>query len=268
MEQKTDLFDLSGRVAIVTGGCQWLGYDAAEVFAQYGASVIITSRQAEKAQPVCESLHLKYGVDTLALSLDQKDPESVERFALCAYQWKKRIDVLVNNAGGGSGKSLGYLFERDPKDIIDMINTNLTGTLLCCRAVGKYMLEQRSGSIINLGSIAGIVGRDRAIYEQAGINQQPIDYAAAKAGVIGMTRDLAGLMSPYGVRVNSISPGGFDKGELPDIFVSQYSGKTMLGRMGTMGHDIKGAAIYLASDASSYVTGHNLVVDGGFSVWK
>ena len=98
--------------------------------------------------------------------------------------------------------------------------------------------------------------------------EQPIDYAAAKAGVIGMTRDLAAFMAPYGVCVNCISPGGFKSGNLPEEFVKSYSDATALGRMGRMGHDIKGAALFLASPASDYITGHNLIVDGGFSIWK
>lgn len=98
--------------------------------------------------------------------------------------------------------------------------------------------------------------------------EQPVDYAAAKGGVISMTKDLAAFMAPYGVYVNCISPGGFDKGDLPEEFVKSYSNATAIGRMGKMGVDIKGAALYLASSASDYVTGHNLLVDGGFSIWK
>lgn len=263
------LFDLTGRVAIVTGGSQWLGYDAADVFAEYGCSVVITSRNVQRLEGVIDGLKEKHpGADFLALPLDQRDPGSVQEMADRAFAWKGRIDILYNNAGGGSGKSEGNLFEREPEAIKEMIDTNLTGCLLCCRAVGAYMARQGRGKIINIGSIAGIVGRDRSMYKEANIKEQPIDYAAAKAGVIGMTRDLAGLLSPLGINVNCISPGGFDKGELPDIFVERYSSETMLGHMGVMGKDIKGAALFLASDASDYVTGHNLVVDGGFSVWK
>lgn len=266
---KGQLFDLTGRVAIVTGGNQWLGNDVANIFAEYGCNVIITSRTVGKLEGMIKDMKEKYPEsDFLALQLDQNDPDSIQRMADDAFNWKGRIDILYNNAGGGSGKSEGNLFQRSPEAIRDMINTNLTGCLLCCRAVGAYMVKQGHGKIINTGSIAGIVGRDRSMYYDSGVKEQPIDYAAAKSGVIGMTRDLAGLMSPLGVNVNSISPGGFDKGELPEAFVSRYSSETMLGHMGVMGQDIKGAALFLASDASNYVTGHNLVVDGGFSVWK
>ena len=106
------------------------------------------------------------------------------------------------------------------------------------------------------------------MYHRNKRTEQPVDYAAAKAGVIGLTLDLAASLSPKGVRVNAISPGGFDKGDLPPKFVADYATNTMLGRMGQFGVDLKGAALFLASAASNYVTGHNLVVDGGFSVWK
>ncbi len=130
------------------------------------------------------------------------------------------------------------------------------------------MIEQGSGKIVNIASIAGLVGRDRKMYSRNNKSEQPIDYAASKAGVIGMTRDLAGLLSPHGIYVNAISPGGFDKGELPESFVRDYESETPLGRMGRLGEDLMGAILFLASPASNYVTGHNLVVDGGFSIWK
>ena len=185
-----------------------------------------------------------------------------------AKKWKGHIDILVNNAGGGSGNSTGYLFKRSPDDIIQMITTNLIGSLFCCQEVGRHMIEQGKGKIINIASAGGLVGRDRRIYKRNNKEQQPIDYAAAKAGVIGMTKDLAGLLTPMGVHVNAISPGGFDKGDLPDGFVDDFGNMTMQGRMGRMGVDLKGAALFLASSASDYVSGHNLVVDGGFSIFK
>ena len=132
------------------------------------------------------------------------------------------------------------------------------------------MIEQKAGKIINIASIAGIVGRDRRMYQRTGLRQQPVDYAAAKAAVIGMTRDLAAVFAPYGVLVNAISPGGFHGPDrpLPEEFAKAYSDRTPLGRMGRDGIDLKGAALFLASAASDYVTGQNLVVDGGFTIWQ
>lgn len=261
------MFDLSGKVALVVGGAVNLGFDAACVLAAAGADVAITSRQSERAGRSAAKIARDYGVDALGLELDHTDAGRVEAAVGRALAWKNRIDILVNNAGGGSGNRPGNLFLREPEDIAHLIQVNLTGTILCARAVGRIMAEQGGGKIINLGSVAGIVGRDRRMYDRSGMNGQPVEYAAAKAGVIGMTRDLAGFLSPKGVYVNCISPGGFAR-SLPGTFMSDYSDRTPLGRMGRDGIDLKGAILFLASCASDYVTGHNLVVDGGFSIWQ
>ncbi len=261
------MFSLKGKIALVTGATRWLGRDVAEVFAEYGATVIITSRQLEKAKKAAEEIAAAYGVSAYGLSVDVTDVNSVEELAR-ECEKLGGVDILVNNAGGGSGASAGNLFERKYSDIANMINANLTGVIYMCKAICKQMAEKGAGKVINLGSIAGIVGRDRELYHRSNKTEQPVDYAAAKGGVIALTRDLAGFLCDYGVQVNCISPGGFDKGDLPEAFVSGYSEKTMEKRMGAMGRDLKGAALFLASSASDYVTGHNLVVDGGFSVWK
>ena len=262
------MFDLKNHVSLITGATAWLGRDMAEIFAEYGSDIIITSRNLEKAQNAAKEVAQKYGVDAIGLALDVNDPNSVEAMAKDAFHWKGHIDTLVNNSGGGSGNSEGHLFDRSYEAIESMIRTNLIGTIFVCKAVGAYMKAQKSGRIINIGSIAGIVGRDRRMYYNANKMEQPVDYAAAKGGVIALTRDLAAVMAPYGVNVNCISPGGFDKGDLPEEFVRLYGDRTALGRMGHMGMDIKGAALFLASDASEYVTGINLPVDGGFSSWQ
>ena len=149
-----------------------------------------------------------------------------------------------------------------------MIQTNLIGALFCCQVFCRHMAQRKCGTIINLGSIAAIVGRDREMYVRGKKMQQPVDYAAAKGGVIGMTRDLAAYMAPFHVRVNALSPGAFDCHDLPRAFTEAFGEATPLRRLGQIGGDIKGAALFLASDASAYVTGHNLVVDGGFSICK
>lgn len=262
-----EMFDLRGKVALITGGAVHLGYDMSCVLAGAGCSLVITSRNISRAQESAGKLSQKYGVEVLPLSLDQTVPEQVSKAVKEAHEWKGHIDILVNNAGGGSGKGICHLFERPPEDISKLIELNLTGALYCCREAGKIMAKQHSGKIINIASMAGMIGRDRRMYERSKMAGQPIDYAAAKAGVIGMTRDLAGLLSPMGINVNAISPGGFNR-DLPESFVRDYSDRTPLGRMGRDGIDIKGAVLFLASPASDYVTGHNLVVDGGFTVWQ
>ena len=244
----------------------WLGYNMAEALAEAGCNIIITSRELAKAQEAAVKLAKDYSVDTLGLQMDQGFYEQVDKMTKDAQQWKGHIDVLINNAGGGAGASEGNLFKRPPEAIKGLIEANLIGSLFCCRAVGSIMKDQGFGKIINIGSIAGIVGRDRGMYYRTNKMEQPVEYAAAKAGVIGMTRDLAAVLAPYGVNVNCISPGGFNRG-LPEAFAKAYSERTALGRMGKMG-DLQGAALYLSSSASDYMTGHNLIVDGGFSMWQ
>jgi NAD(P)-dependent dehydrogenase (short-subunit alcohol dehydrogenase family) len=261
------MHSLKGKVALVTGGARHLGLDAAEILADAGCNLVITSRSLTNAEATARSLREKYGVEILAKSLDVSVFAEVEQVIRSAIEWKDRLDILVNNAGGSVGDGPAHLFDRDPDDITKMIMVNLVGSLWCCREAGKQMAKQGTGKIINIASIAGMVGRDRRIYDRNGMNGQPVDYAAAKAGLIGMTRDLAGLLSPMGIHVNAISPGGFGPRMHPVGFVRDFSDKTPMGRMGADEKDLKGAIIFLASSASDYVTGHNLVVDGGFTLW-
>lgn len=261
-----DTFRLDGQVALITGGARTLGYDMAEALAEAGCHLAITSRQETHAQQAAAGLRAAYGVDVLPLAMDVRDYAQVAATAHTVQQWKGRIDILINNAGGTPGSGPRHLFERRPEDIEDLIATNLMGAVFCCKAVGALMAEQGRGKIINIASIAGMVGRDRSIYDRTGLAQQPVDYAVAKAGVIGLTRDLAALLGPRGVYVNAISPGGFERGQ-PPAFVAAYSELTALGRMGRDGVDLKGAALFLASAASDYITGVNLPVDGGFVIW-
>jgi NAD(P)-dependent dehydrogenase (short-subunit alcohol dehydrogenase family) len=261
------MFDLAGKVAMVVGGARHLGFDAASVLAAAGANVAVTSRDVESARGAAVRLQERYEAETLALALDQTRPEGVADTFTAMQQWRGRLDVLVNNAGGTIGDSPSRLLERDPLDIARLIELNLTGTLYCCREAGRIMAEQGRGKIVNIASVAALLGRDRRVYDRAGMKGQPVDYAAAKAGVIGLTRDLAGYLSPMGVHVNCISPGGFERGQ-PAQFIADYSDRTPMGRMGRDGVDLKGAVLFLASPASDYVTGANIVVDGGFSIWR
>jgi NAD(P)-dependent dehydrogenase (short-subunit alcohol dehydrogenase family) len=263
-----EIFGLQGKVALVTGGARDLGYHMAAALAEAGADLMVTSRTESDARQAALKLGNAFGVRTLGLPLDQTRFDSVQGMAAEAVSWKGQIDVLVNNAGGTPVSGPRDLFERDPEEIRLVVELNLTGMIFCCREIGRHMADRRSGSIVNIGSIAGIVGRDRRMYDQNQMRQQSVDYAAAKAGVIGFTRDLAGFLSPKGVRVNSISPGGFQRVGMEPGFVRDYSAQTPLERMGRDEVDLKGAVLYLASDAAAYVTGHDLVVDGGFTVWK
>lgn len=260
------IFSLAGRVAVVTGGTRGIGRDAAEILALAGADVAITSRDGRAAEATAREIAERASVQTMGLELDHTEPASVERATQAVNAWRRSPDILLNNAGGGSGDTTAELFERDPEDIKAMLASNLLGPLLCARAFGRAMAERGSGKIINLSSIAAHVGRDRSIYEGTGMMGQPIDYAAAKGGVSAMTRDLAAWLGPKGVTVNAISPGGIER-DHPEAFVRGYAARTPLGRMARPGFDIAGPILFLASKASDYVNGHDLVVDGGFSTW-
>lgn len=265
-----ELFNLDGKVAVVTGGARHLGYDMAQILAEAGCDLVITSRTLASAEKSAIQLGKEFGHEVLPLALDVSNPAEIEAFAQEAWNWKGHVDILVNNAGGGVGTSPGHLFKRSTEDIIDLISVNLTGSLLCCKAFSPKMAEIGYGKIINIASIAGICGRDRRMYDRNDMSGQPVEYAAAKSGLIGMTLDLAGLLSPMGIRVNAISPGGFwgESRTFPSrAFRDDFSDSVPVGHMGRDGIDLKGAALYLAAPASDYVTGHNLVVDGGFSLW-
>lgn len=262
-----DLMRLDGRVAMITGGARHLGYDMAEALAEFGCDLVVTSRTLADAEAAAKRLSDDFGRAVLPLQLDVTDSDAVAEAVRRAVAFEGHLDILVNNAGGGFGIGECHLFKRSPANMRSVIETNLLGSLFCAQQAAMAMAEQASGSIINIASMAGFIGRDRRMYERSGLTGQPVDYAAAKGGVIGMTRDLAGLLSPMGIRVNAISPGGFGPRGHPETFVSDYTSRTPLGRMGRDGIDLKGAVVYLASEASAYVTGHNLVVDGGFSIW-
>lgn len=266
----SELFDLTGRVAMVTGGAQNLGLDMAEALGEAGADLVITSRDVTKAQEVAEELAVRLGARVLPLALDINDADSVRDAFSGVVEEYDRLDVLVNNAGGArlSDDSGVTAEDRSPDDFAYVIHLNVVGTFLCCREAVRIMKRRRSGSIINIGSISGMVGRDRWVYEGS---EQMVpnmsDYSAAKGGIIAYTRDLAAESGRHGIRVNCISPGGFERGQ-PEEFIRRYNSHVMLGRMGRDGVDLKGAVVYLASDAAAYVTAQNLAVDGGFTSWS
>ncbi|MBL7736961.1 MAG: SDR family oxidoreductase [Chitinophagaceae bacterium] len=261
------LFDLSGKVFIVVGGARNLGRDIAEALAEAGANGIITSRNETLAKTSAEQIGKDTGQRVLGMALDATNENDVKNIFDYAVQEFMRLDILVNCVGGGASQGVSTQFEEQPSEEWDLLHqSNLKAPYLLCKRTSMIMKSQGFGSIINVASIAGIVGRDRRVYVK-GISPQSVGYASAKSAVIGFSRDLAAYLGPYGVRVNTISPGGFKRGQ-PEAFIKSYSDKVPLGRMGRDGIDLKGAALFLASEASAYVTGHNLVVDGGFTIWQ
>lgn len=265
------MFDLSGRIAVVTGAAGLLGNAHCEALASAGATVIACDLDMVSAAAVANRIgpqHVGIGVDvTDEGDVQQMTEHIVERFG--------RIDVLVNNAAINDMVEHPTLlaersmFEQYPLDLWRrVLDVNITGSMLCCRIIGSVMVRQGSGSIINIASTYGVVAPDQSIYQQPDGTQRffkSAAYPVSKAGVIMLSKYLATYWGSMGVRVNTLSPGGVENGQ-DDYFVQQYSKHTPLGRMADV-HSYQGALLFLASDASTYMTGHNLVVDGGWTAW-
>ncbi|MBN1555338.1 MAG: SDR family oxidoreductase [Phycisphaerae bacterium] len=269
MPRIQDLFHLQDRVFLVVGGARNLGWDMSVALAEAGADGVITSRDSDQARAAAQRLAESTGRDIVGVGMDATDETRVRQGVEETVRRFDRIDILINCVGGGGGgaTTAAANLEDRPLDAWEQLHrTNVTAPFLVCKHVVPVMRKRKSGSIINIASIAGIIGRDRSVYVE-GMTPQPLDYASAKGAIIGFTRDLAAYVGRDQIRVNAISPGGFERGQ-PKGFIDAYSRKTVLGRMGRDGVDIKGAAVFLASDASAYVTGHNLVVDGGFTIWQ
>lgn len=262
-----DLFDLTDQVAIVTGGAGRLGSQICDGLAEAGAHVVVASRSLERCQKKAQELSAQHP-KALALALDVTVPESWRQLTQEVIANFGRIDILVNNAYSGS---LRPFEEMTLEEFESATRGALSSVFLGSQAVSPTMKARRKGAMINIASIYGVVSPDHRIYGKTGFNN-PCNYGAAKAGIIQLTRWLATYLAAGGIRVNCISPGGFHNKDLSevtdyeDVFVKNYCHKTPLGRMGGE-TDLKGAAVFLASAASEYITGHNLVVDGGWTAW-
>ncbi len=252
-----ELFDLTGKVAIVTGGGRGLGKQIAEGFAEAGANVVVCSRKLEACQEVSDGLK-KLGVESMALKCDITNPENVNNVISQTVEKFGRIDILVNN----SGASWGAPVEDMPLESWQKVmSVNATGTFLMSQAVGRVMLKQRSGKIINIASVAGLQGSNPKYMNAIGYN-------ASKGAVITFTKDLAVKWGPQGIYVNAIAPGFFptkmSKALLEEGGEAILEG-TPLRKFGSE-NDIKGVALFLAAPASDFVTGDIVVVDGGAHV--
>jgi gluconate 5-dehydrogenase len=263
-----ELFDLSGRTALVTGGARTLGYDMALALAEMGADVSITSRKIEDAEKSAREIARLTGRKTLGVACDVRLEDQVQSAVDAVLKEFGKIDVLVNNAGNVVSTPQNKPIEQRPTEQWDFtLDVNLKGVFLCSKhVVDKAMKPACSGVIINMGSVAGMLGKDHRVYDGTTMGGVTIDYVAAKGGVIAMTREMACWLAQYNIRVNCISPGGFWRNHT-ETFTRQYSNLVPMGRMGEDGKEIKGAVVFLASETSSYVTGINLVVDGGMSAW-
>jgi NAD(P)-dependent dehydrogenase (short-subunit alcohol dehydrogenase family) len=261
------LFDLSGRVAIVTGGSIGLGRQMAEGLAEMGAHLVLCARKEERCHQAAEQLQ-QLGVKAIAVGCDVRNPASIQEMVEATLSQFGRIDVLINNAGISWGAPVEEMRLEDWNKVIE---TNLTGTFLCAQAVGKVMIRQSrgknsagknsAGKIINVASVAGLGGAPAEL--------PAIGYHASKGGVISFTKDLACKWASHNIQVNAIAPGWFPthmSNRVLEHHEELFLSHIPLRRFGNE-HDLKGAAVFLASDASNYVTGHVLVVDGGQSAW-
>jgi gluconate 5-dehydrogenase len=250
------LFDLSSRVAIVTGGSRGLGLEIAEGLAEAGASLMLCARREQWLTPALEALRAR-GFRVEGAPCDVSDPKQVQNIVSTAMEKLGRIDILVNNAGISWGERPETMSLDQWKRILD---TNLTGAFLFAQAAGREMLKKKSGSIINIASVAGM--------RSAVGGPHYAGYVASKAGLMGLTRELAASWGPQGIRVNAIAPGFFHS-RLADPVIElvepSIKARNPIPRVGEAG-ELKGVAVFLASPASNYITGQTIAVDGGATI--
>jgi 2-deoxy-D-gluconate 3-dehydrogenase len=273
MEDVFDRFLLTGRTAIVTGGAGLLGARFCKTLAAAGASVGVWDLEAARAEAVANEIRTRGG-SALAIGADVTAPESLHHAVARTQDHLGDVDILVNCAAKdpkfdpGHREAVANAFEDFPLAIWEeALKINLTGIFLATQAVVPSMLKRGGGCIVNIGSTYGLVGPDQRIYQAEGRSVQfkPVYYSVTKAGVLGFTRSLAAYYAGKNIRVNALTPGGVFQ-DHEEEFVSRYSSRTILGRMAEP-DEMNAALLFLASDASSYVTGSNLVVDGGWTAW-
>ena len=262
-----NLFDLTGKVALITGGAGLLASEHAIALAEYGAKVIISDLNVDACSIKAKELKA-LGIDVEILKLDVTSKENWETVLKDILDKYNRIDILVNNAGytnQSKTSSFDKSFENFPlEDWNAIMNVNLTGTFLGCQVVGSQMLKQQKGSIINIASLYGVVSPNHKMYPGTGISQ-PVAYSVSKHGVVSLTKFLATLWAEKGIRVNSITPGGIWNGH-DGLFLERFKNLNPIGRMSDKS-ELRGGIVYLASEASSHVVGHNLIIDGGWTAW-
>lgn len=266
-------FDLTGKVAVVTGGAGILGRHFCAGLVESGASVAVVDVEADNATDVASALRSRYGGRAIGVGCDVVEPASVRTMVEQVVGAFGEINILHNNAASKS-RDLGAFFAPFEEYTLDewrqIMAVNLDGMFLVAQAVGRQMIAQgRGGTIIQTASIYGVMAPDHRIYEGSSYlgrsMNTPAVYTASKAAVIGLTKHLATYWADKGIRVNTLTPGGVESGQNEE-FGRRYSARVPMNRMASA-HEMVGALLYLASDASSYVTGQNLIVDGGLNAW-
>lgn len=270
-ESVKKLFDLTGRVAVITGGAGMLGLRHGEAIAEMGGIPVLVDLDAERSVTVAEDLQKRFSTEALGIGIDITQKEDVVRMVSTVMERFGHIDILINNAAltmKGRIETAGEFFapfEEYPLSLWEAaLQVNLTGAFLITQAVGKVMVKQEKGVIVNIASDIGVISPDHRIYEGQPFNT-PIAYPTTKAGIISFTRYLATYWAKKGIRVNAISPAGVYDNHDPE-FVRRLTDLIPLGRMAHK-DEYKGAILFLVSDASSFMTGANLIVDGGRTCW-
>jgi len=268
-----DLFSLEGKTAVITGGLGILGQHFCAGLAEFGAHVVVVDLDEEKAITFAQELTTQYGCKCIGIACDVSSQEDVKAMVSRVIQEFNEVNILHNNAASKT-TDLDALFAPFEAYSLDqwrkVMSVNLDGMFLVAQAVGTQMKKQgKGGSIIQTSSIYGILAPDQRIYDGSfylgrQINT-PAVYSASKAGVIGLSKYLATYWADQRIRVNTLTPGGNESGQ-NDTFKNKYSARVPMGRM-CQPDELVAALIYLASDASAYVTGQNIIIDGGLSAW-
>ncbi len=264
MSKKSD-WNLSGKTAIVTGGAGLLGPHIGMALAEAGAAVYLCDINPASGKKVLSELPKALKTSMHYQPLDVTSESNIKKLVSTIEKKSGGIDILINAAIASGTTHFTSVEKYDMAHWDRVMKVNVNGTFLMTRHAAASMIRKDiRGSIINIASIYGVVGADQRIYGNSGINS-PAVYAASKGAIVNLTRYFAAYWAKHGLRVNCISPGGVFNNQ-PEEFLERYSAKTPLGRMMNR-QEIKGAVLYLASDASSFVTGHNLMVDGGWTAW-
>ncbi len=252
------LFDLTGRVAIITGGSRGLGLEIAQGLGEAGARVVVTARRQEWLGPAEAALRAA-GIDATALTCDVADEGAVSALAHTVRERVGPASILINAAGISWGAPALEMTADRWRNVLDV---NVTGAFLCCQAFGRQMAERHDGRIVNIASVAGLIGQAPELMDAAG-------YTASKGAVVAMTRDLAVKWARHGIRVNALAPGFFPTRMTRGLIEQgedRLAAANPMQRIGRPG-ELQGAALFLVSDAASYITGQILAVDGGMTAW-
>ncbi len=276
MENASNLFDLTGRVAVITGGTGFLGQQHAETIARGGGIPVLADIRVNGVDPQSQAWKSRFGEKACAIQSDITNPESVRNLLETVLEKFGRVDILVNNAANNPKMENKADVEFSRLEFFPLeqwdadLNVGLKGAFLCSQVIGSEMARRKQGVIVNVASDLAVIAPDQRLYRKPGLpdDQQPVKpvtYSVVKTGLIGLTRYLATYWASCGIRVNAISPGGVYNNQTDD-FVERLANLIPLGRMANA-NEYQAAILFLCSDASSYMTGSNLVIDGGRSCW-